>query len=121
MMSIAEYPWSPRYLEPHWLKPLQVTRVRRSRKLKIGAGHQGGKDNRKNSVYQIINIFKNVPAVNPFLVIGGGRGDGKVVALVPVPLRIHSVQSKGLDSENIGVNGAFRPGGIDFTGSHIFE
>ena len=41
--------------------------------------------------------------------------------LVPVPLRIHSVQSKGLDSENIGVNGAFRPGGIDFTGSHIFD
>ena len=36
MISIAEYPSSPRYFDPHWLKPLHVTLCPSQYDVKIG-------------------------------------------------------------------------------------
>lgn len=44
-----------------------------------------GYEVRKDGVYCPRNTFKNVPPGNPFLVIGGGAGDGKVIAFVSIP------------------------------------
>lgn len=38
----------------------------------------------KDGIYQIIDVFKDIASVNPLLVIGGGGGNGKVVALISV-------------------------------------
>ena len=57
-------------------------------------------------VIQVIDILEDVPAVHPFLVVGRGGGDGEVVALVSVPLRIHPVQRKRLYSQYIRINRA---------------
>lgn len=82
-----------------------------------GAGQVVGKD----GVHQVIDVFKDVPAVYPLLVIGRGGGNGKVVALVAVPLGVHPVQGEGLYCQDVCVDGAFRPGGIDFAGSYVLD
>ena len=41
----------------------------------------------KNRIYQNRNIFVDIPALNPFLVISGGAGNGKVFSFIPIPLR----------------------------------
>lgn len=52
---------------------------------KNGLAHTGtGEKIGENGVHQSVDIGIDVPAVDPFLVVGGGGGDGKVVALVPV-------------------------------------
>ena len=38
----------------------------------------------KDRIDQNINIFEDISSIDPFLVIGGGRGNGKIVALIPV-------------------------------------
>ena len=73
----------------------------------------------KDFIYDPRNAVENIPPVNPFMVIGGGRSDGKIIAFVAVPFCIHTVQCERHDGENICGNGAFRPGGIDFAGCHI--
>ena len=75
----------------------------------------------ENIVYQHIDILENISSMNPFLVIGGGRGDGEIISLVSVPLRIDPIQRKGHDNENIGVYGGFRPCGVDLTGGYVFD
>ena len=50
-----------------------------------------------------------------------GGSNGKIIALIPIPLRIYAVQRKGLDCQDIGVNGGFRPGGVNFAGSDVFN
>ncbi len=81
-----------------------------------GTGNVVGKD----AVHYPVDVLIGVPAVNPFLVVGGGTGNGKVIALVPVPFRVDAVQRKGHDSQHVGINGGFRPGGIDFGGKPHF-
>lgn len=39
----------------------------------------------KYAVHQKVNILVSVASVHPFLVISGGGGDGKIVALVSIP------------------------------------
>jgi hypothetical protein len=41
--------------------------------------------------------------------------------VVPVPLRIDSVECKGHDYQEIGIDGIFGPGGVNFTGGHVFD
>ena len=41
--------------------------------------------------------------------------------MVSVPLRIHPVQCKGHDGEDVCSYGIGRPGGIDLAGGHIFK
>ena len=82
-----------------------------------GAGEIVG----ENSVHKVINIFVDVSSVHPFLVVGGGRGDGEIVPLSPVPLGVDPVEGKGHDGQKIGVNGVLRPGGVNLAGGHIFD
>lgn len=56
---------------------------------------RAGKVAVKHLINDIGNVGKNVSAVDKFVVKGGGRSNGKIIALVPVPLRIHPVQGKG--------------------------
>ena len=62
-----------------------VTIRRKNRLTHAGAGQEVV----KNTVYNKINIGIDISAVNPFLVIGGGGGNGEVVALVSVPRNHH--------------------------------
>ena len=55
------------------------------------------------------------------MVIGGGGSNRKVVSFVSVPLSVNSVQSKGHDRQNVGLQGRTRPCGVNLTGSHIFN
>ena len=68
-----------------------------------------------------INIFVDVSAVHPFLVVGGRRCNGKIIALVPIPFRINPVQCERHNGKNVGINTAFRPSGIDFATGYIFD
>ena len=71
--------------------PLPVTVLGQNRLADIRAG----KIAIKHLIDDIGNIGKNISAVDKFVVKGGGRSNGKIIALVPVPLRIHLVQGKG--------------------------
>ena len=55
------------------------------------------------------------------MVVGCGRGNGKVVAFVSVPFGINPVQGEGQNGENIGNDGGFGPGCVNFTGGYIFN
>ena len=55
------------------------------------------------------------------MIEGGRRGDGKIISPVSVKFRIYPVQGKGHNGEDVGANGIFRPGGIDFAGGYIFD
>lgn len=41
--------------------------------------------------------------------------------VIPLPFRIHPVQSKGLYYQDICIDGAFRPGGVDLTGGYVLD
>ena len=82
-----------------------------------GAGEIIGED----GIHQDADVFKDIPSVDPFLVIGRGGGDGKIVALAPVPFRIDPVQREGHDGKDVGVDGVLRPGGVDFGAGHVFD
>ena len=55
------------------------------------------------------------------MVKSGGRGNGEIVALVAVPLRVDTVQCETHDGQNVCRDGGTGPGGIDFTGGHILD
>ena len=55
------------------------------------------------------------------MVVGGGGGNGKVVALATVPLRVNPVQGNRLDCQYIGDDRFRRPGGIDLAGCYVFD
>lgn len=71
--------------------PLPVTVLGQNRLADVRAG----KVAIKHLINNIGNIGKNISAVDKFVVKGGGRSNGKIIAFVPVPLRIHPVQGKG--------------------------
>lgn len=71
--------------------PLPVTVLGQNRLADVRAGKVAV----KHLINDIGNIGKNVSAVDKFVVKGGGRSNGKIIAFVPVPLRIHPVQGKG--------------------------
>lgn len=71
--------------------PLPVTVLGQNRLADVRAGKVAV----KHLIDDIGNVGKNVSAVDKFVVKGGGRSNGKIIALVPVPLRIHPVQGKG--------------------------
>ena len=55
------------------------------------------------------------------MVESSGGGDGEIVSTRPVPLRVNPVQGKGQNRQNVSINGRLWPGGIYFTGGHIFD
>ena len=55
------------------------------------------------------------------MVKGGGRCDGKIISLIPIPFCIHTIQCKRHDCQYICQNRGPGPGGINFTGSYIFN
>ena len=67
------------------------------------------------------DVVKEAAAVDEKLVIGGGIGDIEIIAPAAVEFRINSVQGKGNDGENIGPEGTFLPGGVDFAGGYVFD
>ena len=60
-------------------------------------------------------------AVDKGLIVSGGAGDVEIVAPAPVEFRVHPVQGKGNDGQNVGRQGAFLPGGVNFAGRHVFD
>lgn len=71
--------------------PLPVTVLCQNRLADV----RTGKVAVKHLIDDIGNVGKDVSAVDKFVVKGGGRSNGKIIAFVPVPLRIHPVQGKG--------------------------
>ena len=45
-----------------------------------GPGQVVGKD----FIHQIVNVFKDISPIDPFLIVGGGGRNGKVIALISV-------------------------------------
>ena len=75
----------------------------------------------KQFIYNAVNAGKDIPAIDPFVIIGSGGSNRKVITFVPVPFRINPVQSKRHDSQNICPDGVVGPGGIDFAAGYIFD
>ena len=48
-------------------------------------------------------------------------GDRKIITLIAIPFSEHSVKGEGDNGQTVGDNGGFRPGGVDFTGSDVFD
>ena len=71
--------------------PLPVTVLCQNRLADV----RTGKVAVKHLIDDIGNVGKDVSAVDKFVVKGGGRSNGKIIAFVPVPLRIYTVQGKG--------------------------
>ena len=67
------------------LYPLAVAVLCEDRLADIGAGEIVG----KNLIHNPADIRIDIPARNPFLIIGGDGGDGKVIATVPVRRNHH--------------------------------
>ena len=55
------------------------------------------------------------------MVKGSGGSNGEIVSTGSVPFCVNPVQGEGQNSQNVGVNGCFRPGGVDFAGGYIFD
>ena len=55
------------------------------------------------------------------MVKGRGGGDGEIIALVPVPFRVHPVQGEGHNGQHVGPDGVGGPGGVDFAGGHVLD
>ena len=72
-------------------------------------------------VHQLGDVFKVAPAADKGLIPGGGVGDVEVIAPAGVVLSVDSVEGVGHDSQNVGPQSAFVPGGVDFAGCHIFD
>lgn len=62
-----------------------VTVLGKNRLLHIRPGQVAA----ENLIYDQTDTFKYIPAVDPFLVVGRGGGNGKFVAAVPVPRNHH--------------------------------
>ena len=75
----------------------------------------------KNLVHDLGDIFKNIPALDKFLVIGRGGCDLKVIAPAGVELGIDPVQGKGDDRQYVGPDGGWLPGGVYLAGGHVFH
>ena len=75
----------------------------------------------KNLIHHQGNTLENIPPIDPLMIKGCRRGDGKIISLVPVPLRIHPVQREGHDRQHIGRDCGPGPGGIDLAGGHILN
>ena len=50
-----------------------------------------GKIAYKLFVYDTADILKNISSIDPFMVIGGRRSNGKIISFVTIPLCVHSV------------------------------
>ena len=55
------------------------------------------------------------------MVEGCRRCDCKVISLITIEFRVHTVQCKGHDRKHICPDGILRPGGVDLTGGYIFN
>ena len=75
----------------------------------------------KNLVYYYGDAFIDIPSINPFVVKGSGGGNGKIISLVPIPLRVNPVQGEGHDGQYVGGDGGLRPGRVNLAGGYIFD
>ena len=70
-------------------------------------------------VRQAHHHVKHRPPVDIVLVITGGIGDVETVALAGVPLGVDAVERQRDLAVDVGPEGLFRPGRVDFTGRHV--
>ena len=75
----------------------------------------------ENLVRDAADVVVDLAAVDKILVDGGVVGDVKIVAAAAVVLGVDAVERKGDLREDIGADGAFRPGGIDFVGGDVLD
>ena len=60
----------------------------------------------ENFVYHLADIFKNVAAPDKLLIVGGGRGDLKVIAPAGIELCVNPVEGEGDDGQYIRFDGS---------------
>ena len=94
-----------------------IAKFGRQRLHKIGPAQIGI----EQFVYQTGDIGEKAPTFYEKLVISRGAGNVKIIAAAPIKLRVNSIQRKGNNGQNVGPQGAFFPGRVYFTGSHIFD
>ena len=75
----------------------------------------------KDILHGIVDAFKYVAPVDPFLVKGSRRGDRERVAFVPVKFRVNAVHRERFNGENVCNQRLIGPGRIDFAACHIFD
>ena len=74
----------------------------------------------KNIVHNFAYVFKNIAVFDELLVIACGGSYIKGISPAAVPFGINPVKSKSNLGIDIGTQGVFRPGGINFAGSDVF-
>ena len=67
------------------------------------------------------DVCKIASTINKVLVVGRIVGDVKIIPPAAVKLGVNPVQGKGNNGQDVGPEGTFIPGGVDFTGSHILD
>ena len=67
------------------------------------------------------DIVKVAPPVDEILIVGRGAGDVEGIPPAAVKLRIHPVQGKADDSEDVRPQCRRLPGGVNFGRGHIFH
>ena len=75
----------------------------------------------KDVLHGVVDAFKYVAPVDPFLVKGSRRGDRERVALVPVKFCVDAVHRERFNCENVCNQRLIGPGRIDFAARHIFD
>ena len=75
----------------------------------------------KHVIDEPVNVFKDIPFIHPFLVIGRGGGDGKGIPLRPIPFRIDAVECKACDRIDIRPQCGFLPCGIDLARCDVLD
>ena len=75
----------------------------------------------KDLIRYAADVVVDLAAVDVVLVDGGIVGDVKIIAAAAVELRVDAVERKGDLRQNIGADGALRPGGIDLVGRDVFD
>lgn len=72
-------------------------------------------------VNDVTNVGEDIPVLYIGLIIACGVGDVEIIPHAAVPLGIVAVESIRNLRIDIGADGVFRPGRIDFAGCHVFN
>ena len=75
----------------------------------------------ENIIHDAADVVKHIAALHIGLIVLRGIGHIKIISAAAIVFCKDAVERKGDLGENIGADGTFRPCGVNFIGSNIFD